>query len=177
MMNMRLAQPDHLIDINRIARLDSCRAGRQIASSIGALVRHARCSRAIRLVRASCPMLAHAAGTIGHYAIRQRGTIGGSLAHADPAAQLPLVAIALDAEIELALRRGPPHVPATGVLSLDLHDRARAGRTAATAVPFPVSADAKAGAFACSPAGPATSRIAAGRRTHLARGRWNASPG
>ena len=57
-------------------------------------------------------MLAHAAETIGHYAIRKRGTIGGSLAHADPAAQLPLVALALDAEMEIHSARGIRMVPA-----------------------------------------------------------------
>jgi len=57
-------------------------------------------------------MLAHAAATIGHYAIRQRGTLGGSLAHADPAAQLPLVALALDGEIELRSAAGTRTVPA-----------------------------------------------------------------
>ncbi len=57
-------------------------------------------------------MLAHAAETIGHYAIRKRGTIGGSLAHADPAAQLPLAALALDAEMEIHSARGIRMVPA-----------------------------------------------------------------
>ena len=56
---------------------------------VGALMRHHDLARD-PLVRAACPVLAYAASTIGHYAIRQRGTFGGSLAHADPAAQLPL---------------------------------------------------------------------------------------
>jgi len=76
MMNMRLAQPARLIDIGRIARLDFVRAEAD-RLVIGALVRHADVARHPQ-VRALCPMLAHAAGTIGHYAIRQRGTIGGS---------------------------------------------------------------------------------------------------
>jgi carbon-monoxide dehydrogenase medium subunit len=54
----------------------------------------------------NCPLLAQAANTIGHYAIRQRGTLGGSLAHADPAAQLPLVAVTLGAQLELRSVRG-----------------------------------------------------------------------
>lgn len=57
-------------------------------------------------------MLAHAAETIGHYAIRKRGTIGGSLAHADPAAQLPLAALVLDAKMEIRSGRGTRTVPA-----------------------------------------------------------------
>ena len=89
MMNMRLAQPAHLVDINGLAELEHIRIGGTIELVVGALVRHADLARD-PLVREHVPMLAHAASTIGHYAIRQRGTIGGSLAHADPAAQLPL---------------------------------------------------------------------------------------
>ncbi len=89
MLNMRLAQPGHLIDINRLTELGGDRG-----SMTDRLVdrRHGAARGAARdeLVRRHAPMLAHAAATIGHYAIRQRGTIGGSLAHADPAAQLPL---------------------------------------------------------------------------------------
>ena len=99
MLNMRLARPDHLIDINGLADLGGIAVdGDRL--SIGALVRHQQLGDH-ELVTQHCPMLAHAVGTIGHYAIRQRGTIGGSLAHADPAAQLPLAALVLDAEFEL----------------------------------------------------------------------------
>ncbi|MGH6740310.1 MAG: FAD binding domain-containing protein [Bradyrhizobium sp.] len=98
-LNMRLARPDHLIDINGLNELGQIRLdGQRLA--IGALARHHQLG-ADALVASHAPMLAHAARTIGHYAIRQRGTIGGSLAHADPAAQLPLAALALDAEFEL----------------------------------------------------------------------------
>lgn len=99
MMNMRIAQPELLVDINRIAGLAGVAldGGRLV---IGALTRHADLA-SNALVAQHAPVLAHAAGTIGHYAIRQRGTIGGSLAHADPAAQLPLVMTLLDAEIEV----------------------------------------------------------------------------
>jgi carbon-monoxide dehydrogenase medium subunit len=104
MMNMRLAQPAALIDLNGVAGLDSIR---EAASSIevGALARHHAVATS-PLIRQHCPLLAEAAGTIGHYAIRSRGTLGGSLAHADPAAQLPLVAATLGAEIAVAGRRG-----------------------------------------------------------------------
>ena len=99
MLNMRLARPGHVIDINGLADLDRVAIdGNRL--SIGALVRHHQLGHH-ELVAQHCPMLAHAAKTIGHYAIRQRGTIGGSLAHADPAAQLPLAALTLDAELEL----------------------------------------------------------------------------
>ena len=104
MLNMRLARPDHLIDINRLTELGRIAVdGERL--TIGAMARHAQLGRDA-LVKRHAPMLAHAAETIGHYAIRQRGTIGGSLAHADPAAQLPLATLALDAEFELRSAAG-----------------------------------------------------------------------
>jgi carbon-monoxide dehydrogenase medium subunit len=115
MMNMRIAQPEHLIDINRVADLGAVRL-EQDHVVCGALVRHADLARH-ELVRTHAPMLAHAAQTIGHYAIRQRGTLGGSLAHADPAAQLPLVAVALDATVEIAAQTARRTVPATEFFS------------------------------------------------------------
>jgi carbon-monoxide dehydrogenase medium subunit len=110
MLNMRLARPGHLIDINGLKELGDIRVGGD-RLSIGAMVRHAALAKN-ELVHRHCPMLAHAAETIGHYAIRQRGTIGGSLAHADPAAQLPLAALVLDAEIEIRSAAGQRTVPA-----------------------------------------------------------------
>ena len=99
MLNMRLAQPAHLIDVNDLDQIAQIRdAGENLA--VGALVRHDDLARS-SLVQAACPLLAEAASTGGHYAIRQRGTLGGSLAHADPAAQLPLVAVVLDAAIDV----------------------------------------------------------------------------
>ncbi len=111
MMNMRLAQPAHVVDVNGLADLDFVRedAGRL---EIGALTRHHTVATS-DLVAARCPVLAAAARTVGHYAIRQRGTFGGSLAHADPAAQFPLIAVLLDAEIDIASARGPRTVPAS----------------------------------------------------------------
>jgi aerobic carbon-monoxide dehydrogenase medium subunit len=110
MLNMRLARPDHLIDINRLAELGHVRAeGERL--TIGAMVRHAQLQRD-DLVKRHAPLLARAAETIGHYAIRQRGTIGGSLAHADPAAQLPLATLVLDAEFELRSAAGTRRVGA-----------------------------------------------------------------
>lgn len=111
MMNMRLAQPSSLIDINPIKDLAYVRE--EVGClAIGALTRHHDLSRD-HLVRAHCPVLAEAAGTIGYYAIRQRGTLGGSLVQADPAAQLPLIAVLLDADIELASRTGTRLVSAS----------------------------------------------------------------
>jgi carbon-monoxide dehydrogenase medium subunit len=99
MMNLRLAQPRHLIDINHVAELAYIReAGSNV--EVGALARQDEIARSA-LVRDACPLLAAAAQTIGHWAIRIRGTLGGSLAHADPAAQLPLAAVTLGAEVDL----------------------------------------------------------------------------
>lgn len=100
MMNMRIARPAHLVDVNDVAELDFIRLeGKQVR--IGALTRHHAIERSVELI-AACPILPAAARHIGHYAIRQRGTVGGSLALADPAAQWPLLAVLLEAEIEVA---------------------------------------------------------------------------
>lgn len=104
MMNMRLAQPQHVIDLNGLAALEAIRED-GAAIEIGALTRHQALADS-ELLRRRCPLLAEAAAGIGHYAIRQRGTIGGSLASADPAAQLPLVAVTLDAQIVTMSPRG-----------------------------------------------------------------------
>jgi aerobic carbon-monoxide dehydrogenase medium subunit len=110
MLNMRLARPDRLIDINALSELGEIRrAGDRL--EIGALVRHDALGRS-ELARRHCPLLAHAAETIGHYAIRKRGTLGGSLAHADPAGQLPLAALALDAAMDIRSVRGMRSVAA-----------------------------------------------------------------
>lgn len=110
MMNMRLVTPDELIDLNGIAGLDSISENQKFVE-IGALARHHAVANS-KLIQKACPLLAEAAATIGHYAIRARGTLGGSLAHADPAAQLPLVAATLGAEIVVAGRRGERRIAA-----------------------------------------------------------------
>ncbi len=104
MMNMRLARPDHLIDINGIDGLSQIRWDNG-SVEIGALTRHRQIEHSPELMRL-CPPLAAAARNIGHYALRERGTIGGSLALADPAAEFPLMAMLLDAEIQLRSTAG-----------------------------------------------------------------------
>ena len=111
MLNMRLATPSALIDLNDLTELAYIRDVGD-ALEIGALTRHDQIAES-KLVQAQCPLLAQAAKTIGHYAIRQRGTIGGSLAHADPAAQLPLIATTLGAKIEVARCGGQRCLPAS----------------------------------------------------------------
>lgn len=111
MLNMRLATPSGLVDLNDLTELAYIRdVGDTL--EIGALTRHDQIAES-KLVQARCPLLAQAAKTIGHYAIRQRGTIGGSLAHADPAAQLPLIATTLEARIEIARFGGQRSLPAS----------------------------------------------------------------
>jgi carbon-monoxide dehydrogenase medium subunit len=111
MMNLRLAQPAELVDLGDLPALATIRAADGMLE-IGALVRHQTLADD-ETVRARCPLLAEAAAGIGHPAIRARGTLGGSLAHADPAAQLPLVAVTLGTEIVLQSRRGRRTLPAS----------------------------------------------------------------
>jgi carbon-monoxide dehydrogenase medium subunit len=111
MLNMRLTTPSDLIDLNDLTELAYIREVGEMLE-IGALTRHEKIATS-RLVFEKCPLLAHAAKTIGHYAIRQRGTLGGSLAHADPAAQLPLMAVTLGAQIEMISSRGKRSLAAT----------------------------------------------------------------
>ncbi len=104
MMNTRIARPDHVIDINGVGALQFIREASGIVE-IGALVRHRTIERSALLQRL-CPMFPAVAATIGHLAIRERGTIGGSVALADPAAQWPLLAVLLNARIDLAAAGG-----------------------------------------------------------------------
>jgi carbon-monoxide dehydrogenase medium subunit len=110
MMNMRLARPAVVIDLNRVVSLGAARveAGRL---RLGALVRQHALERDARLA-AAAPLLADATPLIGHLQTRARGTIGGSLAHADPAAELPACMIALDAVFHLRSARASRQVRA-----------------------------------------------------------------
>ena len=97
LLALRLSHPDHLIDIGRVAGLDGA-AGGPDGFTVGAGVRHAELERSAEAGRAA-PLVAEAMPHIGHRAIRNRGTVCGSLAHADPAAELPAVALATGAEL------------------------------------------------------------------------------
>ncbi|HYK32018.1 MAG TPA: xanthine dehydrogenase family protein subunit M, partial [Streptosporangiaceae bacterium] len=102
MMKLRLAAPEVLIDITRATDLSGISIdGDEIL--IGATTRHADVASS-ELVRTDAPLLAHAASLVGDPQIRHRGTIGGSLAHADPAADLPMALVALGGSVEV---RGP----------------------------------------------------------------------
>jgi carbon-monoxide dehydrogenase medium subunit len=102
LLNMRLARPSVLVDINRIDDLAYVRRSNGHLA-IGALTRH-RTAETSGLVRQHVPLLADALRHVGHVTIRNRGTIGGSAAHADPAAELPAALLALDAQLVV---RGP----------------------------------------------------------------------
>ena len=100
MLALRLARPEVLVDVNRVRELAAVR--RENGSLVvGATTRHATLESDPEIAAAS-PLLARVAPHIGHFQIRNRGTLGGSLAHADPAAELPAVVRVLDAEIEVA---------------------------------------------------------------------------
>ena len=110
MLNMRLVRPARLVDINAVPGLDGVRAHPDGGLVVGALTRHTDLLAA-PLVKERAPLLAAAAAHVGHRAIRNRGTVGGSLAHADPAAELPAALLALDAIAVIAAREGTRRVP------------------------------------------------------------------
>jgi len=110
-MNFRLAQPAVLLDLNRIEELAHVRMGEGGSMSIGAMVRHSTLEHSAD-VAAHSPLLAAALPYIAHPQIRNRGTIGGSIAHADPAAELPAVAVALGAELTIRSSEGERRVAA-----------------------------------------------------------------
>jgi aerobic carbon-monoxide dehydrogenase medium subunit len=124
-MAFRLASPSVLVDLARVPGLDRIDIDEQ-GVTIGAMVRWRDIEADARL-RTACPLLVAAVAHIGHYQIRNRGTVGGSLAHADPAAELPGIAVACDAQIEIVGPGGTRHVAARdfflGALTTDLsHD-------------------------------------------------------
>ena len=109
MLNMRFAQPDDVIDLNRIEELSFVRESGGIIE-IGAMTRQRELEDAA-VIRDHCPLMCEALRCIGHRATRNRGTIGGSLCHLDPAAELPVVAMALDATVHVQSRRGARTLP------------------------------------------------------------------
>jgi carbon-monoxide dehydrogenase medium subunit len=110
-MNFRLAEPALLVDINRVAELDFLQRDADGTLRIGALTRQRRLERD-PLVAAAAPLLHEAVPFIAHPQIRNRGTFGGSLAHADPAAELPALAVALGARLRLRRKDGDRWVDA-----------------------------------------------------------------
>jgi CO/xanthine dehydrogenase FAD-binding subunit len=105
LLNLRLARPAHLVDINGLhAEIGQIRTNNG-GLAIGAMTRQRAAERSDLIAQRS-PLLAEALPLIGHPQIRNRGTVGGSLAHADPASELPAVAMVLDAELVVRSARG-----------------------------------------------------------------------
>jgi len=109
-MNFRLARPAVLVDLNRIADLVYVRAAPG-GVAIGAMTRQRAVERSDDVARAA-PLLAEAMPSIAHPQIRNRGTLGGSIAHADPSAELPAVMLALDARFRAKSSSGERSIPA-----------------------------------------------------------------
>ena len=110
MLNLRLAAPSHVIDLGRVPGLDSVDSPNG-SVEVGAMVTHRR-METDPVVAASAPLAKRAAGFVGYRAIRNRGTVGGSVAHADPAAEWPIVLLALDGKVGLASVHGRRRVAA-----------------------------------------------------------------
>lgn len=109
MMNFRYLAPDHIVDINRIPELTQIREDGD-AIRFGAMVRQ-RDAMDSPLVQARCPLLIEALTHVGHIQTRNRGTIGGSLSHLDPSAEMPAVFSALDATLHVSSARGDREIP------------------------------------------------------------------
>lgn len=99
LMKLRVLRPSLLVDVGRVRELAYVRDGGDHIA-VGGATRHARLERA-GLLRERCGIVAHAASLVGDPQVRHRGTIGGALAHGDPAGDLPAVALALDAELSV----------------------------------------------------------------------------
>lgn len=110
MMNFRLAQPDMLLDLNALEELQGIRDGGDCII-IGAMTRY-RALECSALIGTHLPLVATALPHIAHAAIRNRGTIGGSIALADPAAEMPALMLALEATITVVSTRGARHIAA-----------------------------------------------------------------
>ncbi len=135
-LNMRLSAPDLLIDINGIKGLDGiAKKGKFV--EIGALARHAQVERS-KVVAQYAPLIALAMPHIGHPAIRSRGTFGGSIAFADPAAELPACLVALGGEIDIAGPKGKRKVKADAFFK-GLFETALKPRDVLTAVRVPAA--------------------------------------
>jgi len=123
LLNFRLARPTVLVDLNGLGELSYVRAGDGGGLSIGAMTRHSTLERNPQ-VAAAAPLLNAAAAFIAHPQIRNRGTLGGTLAHADPAAELPVVSVALEARFRIVSAGGERWAPAAeffvGLLTADL---------------------------------------------------------
>jgi carbon-monoxide dehydrogenase medium subunit len=135
LLNMRLAAPRHLVDVNWLAELDEVAVDHD-AVRVGAIARHARVEHDPGAAEA-VPLLRQAIEDIAHTTVRNRGTVVGSLVHADPAAELPAVLVLLGGSVELASAgNGPRRVAAADFFVGPLESALRPGELATAAV-FP----------------------------------------
>ena len=135
LLNMRLAAPAHLVDVNWLAELDTVAVGDR-AVRVGAVARHARVEHD-RAATGAVPLLGQAIADIAHATVRNRGTVVGSLVHADPAAELPAVLVLLGGTMELASAGGGSRrVAAADFFLGPLESALRPGELATAAV-FP----------------------------------------
>ena len=142
-LNMRLSSPSLLVDINAVAGLDGISVKNGMVE-IGAMTRHVTLERSSDIAKFA-PLIARAMPHVAHPAIRNRGTIGGSLAYADPAAELPACLVALDGEIDIVGPGGRRSVKA-GDFHKGLFETALGPHDVLTAVRFPAaSADTRVG--------------------------------
>jgi carbon-monoxide dehydrogenase medium subunit len=111
MLNMRLVRPTVLVDVNGLRELTGIAPTPEGGLRLGALTRHAELAAAPAVIERA-PLLAEAARHVGHAAIRNQGTLGGSLAHADPAAELPAALLALGARVRVTGPRGTREIAA-----------------------------------------------------------------
>lgn len=144
LLNLRLVRPRLLVDLRRVPGLTGIRA-QDGALVVGAMTRQAD-AETDALVRTRAPLLSEALGLVAHLAIRSRGTIGGSLAHADPAAELPAVAVALDATLTVEGPAGRRAVAADDFF-LGYLATALAPGEVVTAISFPARSPAAGWAF------------------------------
>ena len=144
LMKLRLARPSAVIDIGRIAELKGIARNDGVVR-IGALTTHAALASSA-LLRDECPILAEAAAQIGDPAVRNRGTIGGNVAHADPASDLPTVLLALGARLTATGPAGTRTIPAAEFFK-GLMATALGEHDVLTAIEVPVKAKGQGGAY------------------------------
>lgn len=142
LMNLRLATPAALVDIARIPDLDSISIDGDVLR-LGATVRALRCERDEEVFTA-IPVLRQAIGNVGHPQIRSRTTIGGNIAHADPASELPAVLVGLDGHVSLASAGGTRTVMA-GDFFEGMWSAAKRSDELLTSVVFPIHAGLRCG--------------------------------
>ncbi len=161
LMKLRLAQPTVLVDIGRIGDLSYVEDGSGTVR-IGAMTRHHDVASS-DLVREQVPLLAEVAGQIGDPQVRHRGTVGGSIAHGDPASDLPAALLALRGTLVVRGPGGEREIAGRRVLHRLPRDDAGA-RRGAHRDPGPGGARARGGRSRSSPAAPRTGRSSASPR-------------